>query len=86
MNLFFSFINIIVSRSSIRHCKFTIILITVGEHKGDSVISRIGNVNLQTIRRQHRETLYGSASHRSNFHRYLPNVFIEYHRENMTIN
>lgn len=43
------------------HCKFTIILITIGECKSDNVIPRIGNVNLQAIRCEYRKAIYLST-------------------------
>lgn len=37
----------------IRHSKFTIILIPIGERKGDNIIPDIGNVELQAVWRKH---------------------------------
>ena len=42
----------------IRHRKLTIVLIPVGKGEGDDVIARVGDVDLQAVRRSYRKAFY----------------------------
>ena len=68
--------------SLIGYRKFTVILVSVGEGEGDDVVSRLGDVELETIGRFHRRI---AENHRSRdlvqLHRHFTDVLREGYRK-----